>query len=302
MPLLSINAIGGNSMGLNFQFVGFLILIQLFAIGCGKGFEASGPNKYSLSSIKVAAPILDASLSDLTSNAGASLSAGQFCINVIGEGVVYSWHKDGVIAPYNENKRCYLIPSPTEADSGNYSVIAANTSGSVTSSAILNIVGPPSITKELSALTVNSGAALSAGQFCIAAMGKNLQYKWLKDGSAATYDGNKPCYIVPSIAARDGGTYVVEVSNSAGKVSSTNALTVISAPVFTKMLGNLSVTAGSALTAGQFCVSANGTSLSYLWSKDGSPAPYNANKPCYFVSSVQSSDAGNYSVEVSNAA
>lgn len=154
-----------------------LVLAQFCIIGCGQGFEASQSPSLSLSSSIPApvAPILDTALAELSSNVGVSIDAGQFCINVIGEGLSYSWFKDGSVAPYNSNKRCYLISSPTEGDSGQYTVTASNSAGVVTSSAKLDIVGPPTLTNVLPSPTVNIGQAIGAGQFCIPAMGKNLQ-------------------------------------------------------------------------------------------------------------------------------
>jgi hypothetical protein len=60
----------------------------------------------------------------------------------------------------------------------------------------------------------------------------------------------------------------------------------------------LNVTAGASAT---FSVSANGTSPSYQWYKNGSPIS-GATGASYTIPSAQASDAGNYTVNVANSA
>lgn len=250
----------------------------------------------------VSSPVLTKQLTNLSVNVGSSLIAGQFCITASGSDITYSWSKDGATAPYNANKPCYLVTSLTANDAGTYTVSAKNSAGTAISTATLSIVSSPTITKQLSALSVPVGSALSAGQFCITANGSGLNYSWTKDGGTAPYNANKPCYLVPTLAASDAGTYTVTVTNSAGSATSTASLSIISPPALTKQLSNLTVDAGSSLVAGQFCIAASGTGISYSWTKDGTPASFNANKPCYLISSVTAADAGTYSVTAVNLA
>ncbi len=56
----------------------------------------------------------------------------------------YQWQKNGVNIVGATNST-YIIPGATGNDSGNYSVVATNTSGSATSNmALLTVIVPPS--------------------------------------------------------------------------------------------------------------------------------------------------------------
>ncbi|MBI4621594.1 MAG: immunoglobulin domain-containing protein [Verrucomicrobia bacterium] len=99
------------------------------------------------------------------------------------------------------------------------------------------------------------------------------------------------------------GSYSVLVSNSAGNAtSSTATLTVNSltlAPSISTPPASQSVTTGTAVT---FTVAASGTSpLTYQWRK-GNQDIVGATSPTYSLSNVQSGDAANYSVVVTNSA
>lgn len=239
-------------------------------------------------------------LGNLTVVSGSSLISGQFCVTASGTAITYSWTKNGNPAPYSANKPCYLATTVTTEDAGTYTVTAKNSAGTVTATAILSVETAPQITASLANMNVTLGSSLVAGQFCISASGSNLVYSWAKDGNSAPYNANKPCYLIPTIAASDAGSYSVTVSNLAGKVTATATLNIVAAPTITKPLAPFSIIEGVALEAGQFCITANGTDLSYSWRKDGNIAPYNANKPCYLVPSIKESDSGSYSVTVTN--
>lgn len=73
---------------------------------------------------------------------------------------------------------------------------------------------------------------------------------------------------------------------------------VVTAPSIVSHPSGLNVTAGASAT---FSVSANGTSPSYQWYKDGSPIS-GATGASYTIPSATASDAGNYTVTVFNTA
>lgn len=79
---------------------------------------------------------------------------------------------------------------------------------------------------------------------------------------------------------------------------------IITAPTIVAGLAPLTVTEGTTLTTGQFCVTATGTDpITYSWSKeDGTVAPYNSNKRCYTTSTLTAADSGTYKVTVTNSA
>ena len=93
---------------------------------------------------------------------------------------------------------------------------------------------------------------------------------------------------------------------STGKMVDAHAALLLasSQPVLDTLPSIISHPSGLNVTAGasaSFSVSANGTSPSYQWYKNGSPIS-NATASSYTIASVQASDAGNYTVIVTNSA
>ena len=103
-----------------------------------------------------------------------------------------------------------------------------------------------------------------------------------------------------AVSQDDAGTYTVAVSNAVGGVLSEPALLVVADPP-----GIVTAPASQAVAAGStvsFSVVANGTPpLGYQW-RFNEVAIAGATDSSYSRADVQSADAGNYSVEVSNAA
>jgi Immunoglobulin domain/Bacterial Ig domain/Fibronectin type III domain/Immunoglobulin I-set domain len=124
-----------------------------------------------------------------------------------------------------------------------------------------------------------------------------LSYKWLfagNDISGATSNA----LALANVQTNQAGVYSVVISNSFGTVTSDPAnLTVIIPPSITSQPQGLAVAAGTNVV---FSVLADGTSpLAYQWLLNGTNLP-DATTSSYSLIGVQSADAGNYSVVVSN--
>jgi beta-lactamase superfamily II metal-dependent hydrolase len=183
-------------------------------------------------------------------------------------------------------------------DAGNYSVVVNNAAGSATSAnAALTVNVPPSITTQPSGQTVNPGATVT---FSVTASGTApLSYQWTFN--AANIAGANAASLTKSnVQGGDAGNYAVVVSNVAGSVTSANAvLSVNVPPSITTQPASQSVNAGSSVT---FTVTASGTApLSYQWAFNGVNIA-GANAAAFTKTDVQSGDAGNYAVVVSNVA
>lgn len=157
----------------------------------------------------------------------------------------------------------------------------------------------PSITTQPVSQTVSAGANVSFG---VAADGTApLSYQWQKNGSPVN-GATAPTLSLSNVQGTDSGNYRVVVSNAAGSATSTTAvLNVLTGPVAPAITSppasQTVVTGGSAL----FNVIATGTApLSYQWYKDGSLIS-GATSSSLSLSNVQHTDAGDYSVVVSNA-
>ena len=132
----------------------------------------------------------------------------------------------------------------------------------------------------------------------------SLTYQWYKDGKAIS-GATSSSYKINSVKKSDAGKYTVTVSNSAGSVTSAAALTVeaMSAnavkPIIIDQPESQTVNEGGSVT---FSVTTSETgTLRYQWKKDGveiiSVDPASSS---YTICNVAASDAGSYTVTVSN--
>jgi hypothetical protein len=151
-----------------------------------------------------------------------------------------------------------------------------------------------------------TGVSAIVGQnvtFTVSASGSSsLSYQWRKNGTDIL-GATSASYTLSSVQLGDAANYSVVVSNSAGTVTSNNALLSVAtpavAPSITSHPTNQSVTAGTAVV---FSVNASGTApLTYQWRKDGA-ALAGATSSSLSIASASAANAGTYSVAVSNSA
>jgi len=168
------------------------------------------------------------------------------------------------------------IASATTNNAGNYSLVAANSFGSVTSSVAVLVVGlPPVFSAQPASLTILSG---SNALFSAVVSGSSpLVYQWRKNGTnlangTGISGATNASLTLSNIGASAGGNYSLLVTNGFGAATSSVAtLTVVFPPTITGSLTNLAIQCGSNAA---LLVSASGTlPLSFQWSLDGSPIP-----------------------------
>ncbi len=237
--------------------------------------------------------------------AGATVTAGAAVTFAATAGgappPTYQWLKDGT-AIAGATSASYSIASAAAADAGNYTVVATNSAGSATSTAAALTVNPaataPSITAQPQPVTITAGSSAS---FSVTATGTaTLAYQWQKGGvniagaTAATYS-------IASAQATDAGNYTVVVTNGAGSVTSGAATLTVNVPAVAPGISaqpqNVTVSAGSGAS---FSVTATGTApLTYQWKK-GTANISGATAATYSIASAQSTDAGSYTVVVTN--
>ena len=182
---------------------------------------------------------------------------------------------------------------------GIYSVTVTNVAGEITSSGVALVVNVPATiaTQPAALTTLNPGQATTLS--VVAAGTAPLNYQWRKDGvniSGATMSS----LALSNIQAAQAGVYSVVVTNLVGSVTSANASVNINVPpsITTQPIAVTAMVGQSAT----FSVSASGTApLSYRWRKDTVNIS-GATSSSLTLNNLLSSQAGTYSVSVSNPA
>ncbi len=224
-----------------------------------------------------------------------------FCVTVLGETppVFYKWYKDGM--PINgADAACYTIESVTMSDTGQYSVRVDDACAAVQSAEVtLAVVAGPVIEDHPASQTACIGGAAT---FCVTLSegAEPLTYEWYKDDVLIAGAPNDACLVIDPVESGNAGTYRVSISNFCGAVDSQSAtLTLAEAPTISANPVDDTVCVGDAAT---FCVTlAGGTPpLTYEWLKNGVPVSGAPNDACFTIPSADVSDAGQYSVAISN--
>ncbi|MFC3146113.1 immunoglobulin domain-containing protein [Piscinibacterium candidicorallinum] len=257
------------------------------------------------------APTISTQPSTLTAFTGQTVN---LAVAANGSGpLTFQWRRNGVNVP--SDGPVLTLANVQAANAGTYSVVVSNSVGSVTSNeATLSVNTPPTVPSPPtppSIVTQPVNTTVTEGNTATLAVGVNgttpMSFQWSRGGvpiSGAT----AAAFTVTSAAAANAGNYSVTISNSAGSVTSNTVSLTVNAPtnppaavapsISTQPLG-LTAAAGQTVTFG---VSANGTGpLSYQWQRNGN-AIANSNSPVLSLSNVQTANAGDYTVTVSNSA
>lgn len=239
----------------------------------------------------------DPAISSHPTNQSVGLgSPATFAVLAVGTAPLsYQWWKDGVRRS-GATSTSLTIPNVQSSDAGGYQAVVTNSAGSVTSTvATLTLIPPPSITTQPLSQTVVNGTNVA---FTVSASGTApLGYQWRKNGGdlgGATGSSYTIGFVQPSHA----GDYTVVVTNLGGSVTSAVAtLTVIGPPAITTQPASQTKVLGETVT---LSVGAVGQApLYYQWRKDGAGVG-GATNNAYTMVGVQTNQAGDYTVVVSN--
>jgi hypothetical protein len=211
--------------------------------------------------------------------------------------LAFQWRFNGA-AIFGATNSAYVLNGAKIGDAGSYSVQVTNAAGSVLSvPAALTVLQPPLITTQPIPQSVAIG---SNATFSVVATGTApLAFQWRFNG-AMILGATSSAYVLNSAQATNAGNYSVQVTNTAGSVLSAQAaLSVLQPPSITTQPTLQSVAVGSNAT---FSVVATGTApLAYQWCLNGATI-LGATNSVYVLNGAQVTNAGNYSVQVTNAA
>lgn len=212
----------------------------------------------------------------------------------------FQWRRNGLNIS-GATKATYTIAAASASDAGTYTVLVSNSVGSIVSErSVLTVESSskgskPVIISQPASQYVADGASARFTVSVSAVPGAS--YQWRKNGY------NIPGAISSSLAfssvsSSDAGAYTVVATNPAGSVTSAVANLVIAGPpVITAQPQSKAVYIRSNVT---LTVSAVGSPApSYQWRKNGFNIP-GATGATLVIKNVDRSDAGKYTVRVSN--
>ncbi|MBS0631586.1 MAG: immunoglobulin domain-containing protein [Verrucomicrobia bacterium] len=245
-------------------------------------------------------PALTAPVITAQPAATASVNAGKsLTLTVTATGnpaPAYQWYL-GATPIAGATGASYTIGAATSADVGSYTVQVSNSQGTVTSTAaVVTVNVAPTITTQPLSATVTAGQNAT---FSVVASGTGtLTYQW-KKGTTALQGQTGATLVLQSVTSGDAGSYAVDVANAVGLVTSSAAtLTVNTPPAFTTNPTGQTVLVGATVT---FTAAASGSPApTYQWRKNGVDIA-GATSATYTIASAQLSDAGEYTVVITNA-
>jgi|GEM_PF-1028287 len=220
-------------------------------------------------------------------------------VTASGDGLYYIWLRNGNIISNYSSSATYSVSTAGTNDTGIYSVIVSNAVGKVTSLAVpVYVVAPPAIqTQPVSNVVVAVGKNYSFSVVASNAATSLLAYQWYYYDTNAISGANSNKLTMRSLNVSNSGTYTVVITNIAGAVTSSVAnLVVLAKPAIVNSPKSTNVGVGTPLT---LHVDATGGLLSFIWRK-GSTILRDYTTDTLTITNVAASDAGTYSVIVSN--
>ncbi len=163
------------------------------------------------------------------------------------------------------------------------------------------VVAPPAITNQPIAGATNLVGTTNTSFSVTAGGTAPLSYQWYFNTNTAVSGATNPLLTLNNVQLTNAGYYRCTITNSADATNSANALlTVWQAPVITNQpVGSTNVAGGSA----SFSVTAGGVpAVSYQWRFNPSTAVAGATAATLNLANLRASQAGNYSVVITNSA
>jgi Bacterial Ig domain/Immunoglobulin domain/Immunoglobulin I-set domain len=246
------------------------------------------------------APVITNQPHSATVPVGASVN---FSVTATGTApLTYQWRFQGSNL-FGATKSSLSLVSVQATNAGNYSVVVANSAGSVVSSnALLTVTGTaPVIVSQPQSRTVGVGSTTSFS--ALASGSPILAYQWKFNGSNMA-GATRSFLTLTNVQTNNAGIYAVVVTNAFGLATSTNATLIVTSavpvlPAIVSQPQSISVAVGG---GANFNVLATGTApLAYQWTFNGSNI-VGATRASLTFSNAQPSNAGVYAVSVSNVA
>jgi hypothetical protein len=220
----------------------------------------------------------------------------------------FQWYKDGNPLA-GQNALMLSIPGVQESTAGAYYLVAINIFGSAQSELFtVDVTDLPTIITQPADQTLNPGEVLvlnvlASGPIVPPNSTPELTYRWKKDGvviSSPEWRTDSAYLSGAGVTEADEGTYTVNVRNSAGAVTSREALvSVRNPPTITTHPVSQTVVQGA--TINLFVVATGTAPLTYQWTKNGVNIT-DATDSTYSIVDSTTNDSAIYRVTVINSA
>jgi len=157
--------------------------------------------------------------------------------------LTYQWFRNGSTAITGATAASFTLSNVQPANAASYTVVVANSAGSITSNAATLTVNSATVAPTISAQPVAQAVTVgSPASFTVTATGTApLTFQWRKNGTAIPGAANSQTLTLPATVAADAGTYSVSVSNSVGSILSALATLTVNPAGPASRLSGLSV-------------------------------------------------------------
>ena len=238
---------------------------------------------------------------DSVTESADGLLAGSVTLEVIASNpladaeLTYQWRREGNLIDGATDSKLSLA-NLQYSDAGDYTVEVSNFAGATTSDVIpVRVVQPVTIeTQPVDTRGVVGGSVSLA----VSAIGSDpITYQWVHNGESIAGATSASLSLV-NLNAALAGDYQVVVTNPTGSVlSDVAALAIDAPPAISSLTGSTSVVAGSNLDLS--VTASSSLTISYQWKRDGISVA-GAVSSTLTLTSVDSTDAGDYTVEMTN--
>ena len=228
--------------------------------------------------------------------------AVQFAVTAVGTSpLAYQWFFNATNPVPAARDSVLQLLDIQFSQSGAYTVVITNAFGAVTSPpAFLVVRGyPPAILSSSPDQTIGRDEAV---EFSVSVSGTPpLAYQWFFDVTDAITGANDSVLLLTNVQFSQSGVYTVVVTNAFGSVTSSPAMLVVQGYPPTILTPPSNQTVAEDDTVG-FAVSASGTRpLTYQWFFNSTNAITGATDSDLLLTNIQFSQAGTYTVVVTNA-
>ena len=220
----------------------------------------------------------------------------QATFQVVATGVElhYQWYHNGSPITGATGPKLTIVTANSRSTGMYHVLITSDCGNALSNPATLRLISAPEFSTQPSDVAVCAG---QQAKFSVSAKGEDVRYQWYRNGNLISGVGGPALTIVAPTAADEGLYHAVAIDKCGqrkesrkARLSLGGAITITSQPV------NVTACAGQSAT---FSVSATGGNLLYQWRKNGVNIA-GADKSSFPIPVVSASDAGAYSVAVSN--